>query len=281
MANVNLKTDFKNGELLYDYQLNNNFKAIEEALKAANAIMWQDNADTVMVFRGTTEELMAREIIDGQILYDTNTGESYIDYEGKRISTGSGNAIHIGESEPENASTQLWIDEDEFSSVGSEVVNSLEGNEERMAPSVAAVNKGNTYSTEETFTGKHWIDGKKIYRKVVKLTIETISGETTVIHKTLAHNIPNIETVFTDFGHSYFIRHVKGSGALLTMPLNPVLSVISSTGVEHRNARWIFASNTNIEYYLGNYAVFENETVDIICTVEYTKTTDTVEESEE
>ena len=142
MANVNLKTDFKNGELLYDYQLNNNFKAIQEALKAANAIMWQDNADTVMTFRGTTEELMNREIIDGQILYDTNTGESYIDYEGKRISTGSGNAIHIGESEPENDSTQLWIDSDEFSSVGTEVVNSLEGNEENMAPSVAAVNEG-------------------------------------------------------------------------------------------------------------------------------------------
>ena len=142
MANVNLKTDFKNGETLFAYQLNNNFKAIEEALKAMNAIVWQDNADKVVTFRGTTEELMNREIIDGQILYDTTTGESYIDYEGKRISTGSGNAIHIGDTEPTNASTQLWINEGELAGVGSEVVNSLEGNEERMAPSVAAVNKG-------------------------------------------------------------------------------------------------------------------------------------------
>ena len=141
MANVNLKTDFKDGEFLYADQLKNNFEAIQAALAAMNAIVWQDNADKVVTFRGTTEELMNREIIDGQILYDTTTGESYIDYKGKRISTGSGNAIHIGDTEPTNPSTQIWINDDELAGVGSEVVNSLEGNEERMAPSVAAVNK--------------------------------------------------------------------------------------------------------------------------------------------
>jgi hypothetical protein len=140
MANVNLKTDFKDGEFLYADQLKNNFEAIQAALAAMNAIVWQDNADKVVTFRGTTEELMNREIIDGQILYDTTTGESYIDYLGKRISTGSGNAIHIGDTEPTNPSTQLWVDKDELAGVGSEVVNSLEGNQERMAPSVAAVN---------------------------------------------------------------------------------------------------------------------------------------------
>ena len=139
MANVNLKTDFKDGEFLYADQLKNNFEAIQAALNAMNAIVWQDNADKVVTFRGTTEELMNRPIIDGQILYDTTTGESYIDYLGKRISTGSGNAIHIGETEPSNPSTQIWIASDELVSVGSEVVNSLEGNQERMAPSVAAV----------------------------------------------------------------------------------------------------------------------------------------------
>ena len=142
MANVNLKTDFKDGEFLYADQLKNNFKAIQAALDTMNAIVWQDNADKVVTFRGTTEELMNREIINGQILYDTNTGESYIDYLGRRISTGSGNAIHIGDTEPTNPSTQIWIKDDNLSAVGSEVVNSLEGNEERMAPSVDAVNKG-------------------------------------------------------------------------------------------------------------------------------------------
>lgn len=141
MANVNLKTDFKDGEFLYADQLKNNFEAIQAALNAMNAIVWQDNADKVVTFRGTTEELMNRGIIDGQILYDTSTGESYIDYEGRRISTGSGNAIHIGEDAPTNESTQLWIDEDSINSMGTEVINSLDGNETTMAPSVAAVNK--------------------------------------------------------------------------------------------------------------------------------------------
>ena len=167
MANVELKTDFKDGEKLYGPELNNNFKAIKAALEAMNRIVWQDDQeipDTVSAFRGTTEELMNREIIDGQLLYDTNTGETYIDYEGRRISTGSGNAIHIGESKPTNPSTQIWIPTDEFNSVGTEVVNSLEGNEERMAPSVAAVKKGllDTYSTKERVIGI-WEDEKPLY----------------------------------------------------------------------------------------------------------------------
>lgn len=144
MANVELKTDFKDGEKLYGPELNNNFKAIKAALEAMNKIVWQDDQeipDSITAFRGTTEELMNREIIDGQLLYDTNTGETYIDYEGRRISTGSGNAIHIGEDEPTNPSTQLWIPTDEFTSVGTEVVNSLEGNETAKAPSVDAVKK--------------------------------------------------------------------------------------------------------------------------------------------
>lgn len=112
MANVTLKTDFKNGEKLFDYQLNNNFAAIQAALDAMNKIVWQDEQelpDSILAFRGTTEELMNREIIDGQLLYDVNTGETYIDYEGERISTGGGNAIYIGEDEPNNPSTQIWI----------------------------------------------------------------------------------------------------------------------------------------------------------------------------
>lgn len=162
MANVELKTDFKDGEKLYGPELNNNFKAIKAALEAMNRIVWQDDQeipDTVLAFRGTTEELMNREIIDGQLLYDTNTGETYIDYEGRRISTGSGNAIHIGENEPTNPSTQLWIPTDEFTSVGTEVVNSLEGNETAKAPSVDAVKKGLASVVE---SGK---DGRKFWEK--------------------------------------------------------------------------------------------------------------------
>lgn len=142
MANVILKTDFVDGEKLFAQQLNNNFSAIMAALAAMNKITWQDDPDdSVITFRGTTEEVNQREIIDGQLLYDTTTGETYIDYGSQRISTGSGNAIFIGDTVPTNPSTQLWIDPSEpIQTLGSEVTNTLDGDDINKAPSVAAVN---------------------------------------------------------------------------------------------------------------------------------------------
>ena len=49
------------------------------------------------------------------------------------------------------------------------------------------INDCNTYSTSETFTGKYWIDGKPIYRKVLSVT--------GTIGNTIAHNIANIDYV--------------------------------------------------------------------------------------
>lgn len=141
MANVSLKTDFKDGEKLFGQQLNNNFSVIKAALEAMNKIVWQDDPDdSVTAFRGTTEEINQRDIIDGQLLYDTSTGETYIDVGSQRISTGSGNAIHIGSDTPSNPSTQIWIDPNEpLQLIGTEVTNSMEGTESNKAPSVQAV----------------------------------------------------------------------------------------------------------------------------------------------
>lgn len=111
MARATLKKDFRDGDKLYGQQLNNNFGTIEAALDAMNKIAWQDDPDeSVTAFRGTTEQIQSQPIIDGQLLYDISTGETYTDYNGERVSTGSGNAIHIGTDTPENEATQLWID---------------------------------------------------------------------------------------------------------------------------------------------------------------------------
>lgn len=122
MANVDLKTNFKNGDKLNDYELNNNFKAIQAALGAMNKIVWQngDNASLVM-FAGTTEQINEREIIEGQLLYNTETGETYIDTNGIRVSTGGGTSIQIGGIEPTNPATKLWVEDDELINVGSEI----------------------------------------------------------------------------------------------------------------------------------------------------------------
>ncbi len=52
------------------------------------------------------------------------------------------------------------------------------------------------YSTEEIFTGKYWINGKKIYRKVFILTSNT---EQQIVQ----HNIANVEYIWVS-GDSFF-----------------------------------------------------------------------------
>lgn len=53
--------------------------------------------------------------------------------------------------------------------VQAEVVNTYSESESN-AYSCNYVNNINNYSTSETFTGKHWVNGKPIYRRVIKGT---------------------------------------------------------------------------------------------------------------
>lgn len=116
MANVSLKTDFKDGEKLFAQQLNNNFSAIKAALEAANKIAWQDDtSESLMYFKGDTSEVTARDIIEGQLLYDYVLGKAYIDHNNNRVDIVSGTILDV-------------------------VVNTLSGGETNKAPSVAAVN---------------------------------------------------------------------------------------------------------------------------------------------
>lgn len=116
MANVSLKTDFKDGDKLFAQQLNNNFSAIVAALAAMNRIAWQDDtSESLMYFKGTTEEVASREIIEGQLLYDYTLGAGYIDHDNNRIDIVSGSVLDV-------------------------VVNSLVGSYTNKAPSVNAVN---------------------------------------------------------------------------------------------------------------------------------------------
>lgn len=259
MANVVLKSDFRDGDLLFAQQLNNNFKAIQKALETMNGVIWQDNAEMVVTFRGTTEEINERDIIDGQILYDVLTGETYIDYDGERISTGSGNAIHIGENEPTNPSTQVWIESDEVGNMLSEVVNNLDGNETNKAPSVAAVNNCNKYSTEETFTGKYWLNGKKIYRKTFYFSELTNSSDN------ILGKIDNINYIVSYDGT------VNLGGNMYVLPL-----------IDYSELKWSIGIVCNIAsgdviIKKGGYGTVTDASH---LTIEYTKTTDTVEESE-
>ena len=141
MAKISIKTDFKDGDKLFAVQLNNNFKTIQEAWDTVNGIIWDGNSGVfVSMYRGTTEDINKRDIEDGQILYNTETGETFLDVNTKRINTGSGNVIKVQEDEPTNEATILWINPDEgIDSIGTEIVNDMNGNQTNYAPSVNAI----------------------------------------------------------------------------------------------------------------------------------------------
>lgn len=179
MANINIKTNFVDGEKLFAQQLNNNFRTIQEGMNADNKIIWQDGEE-VLFKRYITNDIENLPIVDGAIIYDIEKGRHYIDYNGKRIQVGSsGKEVLVQDTQPIEEDNKIWIESDFVNNMGTEVVDSLDGDETNMSPSVRAVKKSllDTYSTEEVKTNKVWIDGKQIYRKVLTGTLPTGSGE--------------------------------------------------------------------------------------------------------
>lgn len=265
MANASLKKDFKNGDKLYDYQLNNNFAAIEAALATMNKIIWQDSDDATGIsgFRGTAEEIEDRELIDGQLLYNTETGETYIDcYVDDvltRINTGSGNVIAIQSEEPTNDAVKLWIDTDTLDVKGTEITNTYS---ERTDVGYSA-NYTNTlihdaieevYSTSELKTNKVWIDNKPIYRKCFEFTNPTSSAK--------LHNISNLGD----------ITSINGSCLLSNGKKQPVPRVVYDDAGFNIGIGDITNTSFTIQYgdsYVSDFTITKMKLI-----FEYTKTTD-------
>ena len=136
MSKINLKTNFVDGDMLYSSDLNNNFRVIEEGVNSTETVLndaieaskvelrkelnditadrgwdWRDNnADRVTFFKGDAAEVNAQPIQNGQLLYNTETGATSLDNDGKRIVTGSGNVVEINDgTTPENVATKIWV----------------------------------------------------------------------------------------------------------------------------------------------------------------------------
>lgn len=164
MSNIVLKKDFVDGDKLFAVDLNNNFRVIEAGINANDAQLqdivddaverldselqsildehiWTWNSgEAVSFYKGSTSQLNNVSIKNGQILYNTSTGETALDTGNERITTGSGNVVAITNTQPTNPATKLWINPDEvISSLGTEVVDSMEGTQTHRAPSVHAV----------------------------------------------------------------------------------------------------------------------------------------------
>lgn len=159
--------------------------------------------------------------------------------------------IIIGSEEDVTDDTEIFIDDDQVNTMGTEVVDSLDGNETIMAPSVRAVNKGledlNTYSTNEQVIGK-WIDGKPIYKK-------TYNGITTFdLDSSSQLLIPASVNVDKIINCSGYVTELNGRNVLTTDEVRIVK--VDSNKVLFQSA------NNNLKN--SPYAI----------TFEYTKTTD-------
>lgn len=140
MANIVIKKNFVDGDKLFSQQLNNNFETIEKGINDGNKIVWQDGTE-VKFKRYVTNDIDSLPILDGSIIYDTEKGRHYIDYQGKRVQVGSaGKEVLVQEEQPTEEDNKIWIDSDTVNTMGTEVVNSLEGNKKNMSPSVYAIN---------------------------------------------------------------------------------------------------------------------------------------------
>lgn len=108
-------------------------------------------------------------------------------------------------------------------------------------------NDRNTYSTSETFTGKYWIDGKPIYRKVLSFTLSNSVNAFTY----KAHGISNIGTY-----KAIDLYYTHSTGTFKTP--NDLIVELS-------------IDENYIIYYNNNQYITGDEVYAIL---EYTKTTD-------
>lgn len=146
-------------------------------------------------------------------------------------------------------------DMNEIKTVVNGLVVNTNSNSQESSYSCDYINDCNTYSTDETFTGKYWINGKKIYRKIINFG--ALPNSTT---KSVAHGISNLDEVL-------LLNAIAKSGtSYKTIP-----DVIST------NAAQYLTGQIKISISSGNIVIYtesNQSSFSAYITIEYTKTTD-------
>ena len=205
MSKISIKTDFADGNKLFAVDLNNNFRVIQAGINAndeqlegiiEDAITRLDNelqtildehiwtwnsGEAVTFYKGTTSQINNIPVKNGQILYNTATGETALDTSNQRINTGSGNVVAVGNSQPSNPATKLWIDTAGILSTSGKQLD--------------------YYQYDETLTNKIW-KGRPVYRKIIDFGY--LPDATYTTSKTVAHGITNIREVVSITGTAAF-----------------------------------------------------------------------------
>jgi microcystin-dependent protein len=118
------------------------------------------------------------------------------------------------------------------------------------------ISKQNSYSTSEINTGKKWIDGKPIYRKVIDCGV--LPNATS---KSIATGLVNLSTVISIKG----IANTAGAGTCLPIPYVSIDSDDTSLQI----ACYFQSGNVYIRTFMDLTIYIKS-----YITIEYTKTTD-------
>lgn len=198
MAKVILKTDFKDGDKLYDLQLNNNFKVIKAALDALNTITWGDTPELLTLFRGTAEEIAERPIENGQLLCDITNGVMYVDFNGERIFTGGkigpqgekgdkgdtgDSGVYLGADEPTNPEIDVWLNPE-----GEAYINDNDIDFWNNKTDILQILTADIEAPENTIEGKYYFNTleNKLYKYESGNWVEKEVSET-ILYFDLAH----------------------------------------------------------------------------------------------
>ena len=130
----------------------------------------------------------------------------------------------------------------------------VEWEEDEIPEGYEEVEEYNKYSTEEYFTGKYWIDGKKIYGKVVDLGL--VPSTSTITSYTIGANIEEL---------------IDYRGKLVNENISGVLPTISG---EYRAEISVYSVKPIIQIDLIRTVAGAWTDRNFVLTVEYTKTTD-------
>ena len=142
--------------------------------------------------------------------------------------------------------------ENNVTKANADTFNTLQDNIENAIDSIETLD---IYSTSETRIGT-WL-GKPLYRKVIETTTPAVSTDGTLVNKSVAVNVDNVDFIYVDKAI------VQGGG-------NYNVSAIIST-MSFNNGLRFEVNSTNIVMYC-NSTIYGNAPAKVV--VEYTKTTD-------
>ena len=228
MARISIKKNFIDGEKLFAQQLNNNFKTIEEAVNDGNKIVWQDGTE-VKFKRYVTNSIDELPIMDGSIIYDTEKGRHYIDYEGRRIQVGSaGKEVLVQEEQPTEEDNKIWIESDVVNSMGTEILN-VKSNSKIMGYSANYLNDRivNVSPTEPTSGEKVWLQ-KSNNLMPMNIETQTKNGVTFTNNGDGTFNLNGTATADTEFDAYFFVNQldiISGKDYVMSLNEQPFMAV--------------------------------------------------------